>query len=347
MIIFLCDASSFVGFGHLNRSLVLARALHFLGESCIMVGPHEKYFQQSDRAVFQDWIGLDHMELFFESPHMLVKIANQHASNLLVLDDYRVDENFQKALKEKGLHYLLFDNGGRDSIYADIVVNVNPRASESHYGYKLKTQESHLLLGLEYSILRSEFLTILKTYKNPKTRVLITLGGGDDRGAMLFILRTLSKAKDIEFLVVLGRDNPNILEVKQWILDTDLSNIVLEVDSSSIAELFASCDLAITSGGTTMHELASIGLPMMVIAIAENQIQHANDWEKSVDFIKFIGSFVDLCPEDLTNAFEEFLSGPERSCAKSVIDGFGSIRVASELVKIRKKYEKYISIESC
>jgi UDP-2,4-diacetamido-2,4,6-trideoxy-beta-L-altropyranose hydrolase len=352
MIIFFCSASSSIGLGHLNRCLTLAQALHSLGERSIMVGPSKKFLQKSGEQVFSHWIEQSAVwESSFKAAKILTEIANQYSSNMVVLDDYRVDEEYQKSLTESKIHYLLFDNGRRNAIYSDIVLNTNPAIKKEDYKGKILNPEAKLLLGPKYSIIRLEFPPVFSISKRTTKRVLITFGGGDDRGAILFTLKALSKqcADNIEFVVVSGSGNPNNISISKWIDSSELNNIQLKVNPDSVAQIFASCDFAIMAGGMTVYEVSSIGLPMILIAIADNQIQHSNDWSQTTQTIEFLGSLKNLKTIELVGAFHKLISKQATLYNKSkmvLVDGLGRNRVALEVVKIRKKYESNISIKS-
>jgi UDP-2,4-diacetamido-2,4,6-trideoxy-beta-L-altropyranose hydrolase len=348
LIIFRCSASPTLGLGHLNRCLALADSLNSLGESCVMFGP-SKFFCPSDKSfIFSDWIEEKEWESSDKDSKNLIRIANKHSSHMVILDDYRVDKIYQKNLLSNKVHFLLFDNNLRSNIYADIVLNSNPIITENNYKFKLFNSKVKLLLGLKYSIIRPEFPPTLKEHKSISTtkRVLITFGGGDDRGAIIVVLKALLRRcmQRIEFIVVSGVDNPNNHTISQWIDASEFSNVQLRISPRSIAKIFASCDIAVMSGGTTVYEIASIGLPMILIAIADNQVQHSKDWHQISDSVEFLGSLEDVKVTDIIGALDKYLLQQGSIYNHSaLVDGEGKNRVALEVIKIREKYEHLVS----
>jgi len=309
--------------------------------------PRKKYCDSSRRSIFKDWIEPGQIwEDFYQISKLLIKTTKIYNSYMTVLDDYRIDKAFQKNLKEANMHYLLFDNGKRNDIYADIILNTNPIVSKSDYRNKLTNSKAKLLLGPRYSIIRSEFPPVILKAKSLIKTILITFGGGDDRGAILLVLNVLLKVRmqDVEFIIVSGQDNPNNNKIKQWISNHNFDNVELKINPSSVAELFALCDIAIMAGGTTVYEVASIGLPMILISIADNQVKHSYDWSQVTESIKYIGRLEDFQEEILIKVFNQLLfeeEGVARHNIKmrTIVDGVGKSRVASEIIKMKENHE--------
>ena len=75
-----------------------------------MVGPSKKFLQKSEGWVFSHWIEQStEWESSSKAAKTLTEITNQYSSNVVVLDDYRVDEAYQKILTKSKIYYLLFD----------------------------------------------------------------------------------------------------------------------------------------------------------------------------------------------------------------------------------------------
>lgn len=340
MILFRCNAGPKIGFGHLTRCRALAYALREQGESCIMVGPDHVYTNKDDADLFYTWIpqkwrGAEKDAL------SLAMLANEYDANKLVLDDYRVNEEYQLVLRNKRLKWLQFEARTLHPIWADIVLNASPAAKPEEYAPVLRNSDTQLLLGPEYAVLRPEFFNIKP--RNPKRtakKVLVTFGGGDDRGAILFVLKTLLPAtsEDLSFIVVSGENNPRNKEVRSWIRLYGQGRVVMKINPKSVAQIFANCDFAIMAGGTTTYEAAFCGLPMMIITIAENQILQAKAWH-DLGAAVYIGVLDRNLIDDLCSNFL-FLNSSllDRKAMQAVsvrlVDGNGKYRVASELVAL-------------
>ena len=82
-------------------------------------------------------------------------IAADSGSEWVVVDGYYFGSDYQKKIKEYGLHLLFIDdNGHADHYYADLVLNQNLHATEKLY--RNREPNTKLLLGPKYVLLRQE-----------------------------------------------------------------------------------------------------------------------------------------------------------------------------------------------
>ena len=91
------------------------------------------------------------------------------------------------------------------------------------------------------------------------------------------------------------------------------------------------CDLAIGAGGTTTWERILIGIPTLVITVAENQIEFIEDLNED-NFIYYLGSFLTLEKCDIINKID-FIVENKAEVKKNIkrgqnlLDGRGLSRV--------------------
>ena len=142
--------------------------------------------------------------------------------------------------------------------------------------------QTTLLLGAKYAILRSEFRLNSSTQRSfpPVARkILVTMGGADSTGATYIVVEALHKAQEaigiawsepLEGVVVAG---PYMTEYSKLQSATAPSSIKLRVEATpnNLGELMSWADVAVSAGGTTSLELAHMGVPAILLALAENQ----------------------------------------------------------------------------
>ena len=300
-----------------------------------MVGPEAIYAKLIDQQIFKDWISLPVWTSALEDAKQVIELARHYDASFLVLDDYRIDESYQLSLRTAGLKWLQFDIAATNPLWADIIVNANPAVNAHDYTSVLRNQEVRLLLGPSHAVVRPDFSCVKRsTPRWPVKKILVTFGGGDDRGLIKFVLSSLVPLThvDVEFVVISGSANPSNDLLRSWVNSFGQGRVSLHIDPRQIAPLFASCDLAIMAGGTTIYEAACIGLPMILISIVENQLHQSKAWAEMSAAV-FLGNLPDISRQVLVNIFMDTLND-EQLCnalatrARRLSDGRGAHRVA-------------------
>lgn len=305
-----------------------------------MVGPSKSEMDPDDCGIFEAWHTLPEDETNSLDAARLIEFATLYKAKWVVLDDFRVDETYQLALFEANLPSLLFNIRPDQPIWADIGVSTHLSSRKEMFASQLRNSRSLLLLGPDYAILRPIFQNVRLRPPCPSIkRVLIIFGGGDDRGAIRFALESILPVseKHHELIVVSGSANRQIDILSNWIKQNGKERVVLYINPSDIASLFASCDLAIIAGGTTAYEVARCGVPMIVMPIVDNQVFHARGFfEQGAMLVS--GFPGEVARANLRAAFELM----KRDCnlreqiayrMRHLVDGKGAERIAALLCR--------------
>lgn len=253
--------------------------------------------------------------------------------DLVVIDHYGLAT---EADKRADFPWMRFDAGAaQEPTTAVLVHNALPGARKEDYAERLIYPEARVLAGPSYALLDESFVRarLIDKKRHPAVkRVLLTFGGGDDRGATRAALEELDRCcPDAVRVVVTGSANSSLPELRA--LAASDSRIELRVDEAEMARVMAVVDAAVTAGGTTLNELACLGVPALVVAIAENQVRPAMLWE-AAGATKFGGRFPQ---EDAFAGLGEFLQDQrglvrmgERG--RSMVDGRGAERTAQVII---------------
>lgn len=270
------DSSANMGSGHLMRCLALAQAWQDHGGSVLFVAACE--LPNAKTRLIEEGFDIVNIQTnpgSAEDAYLTTELAHKYNASWVVVDGYHFGGDYQKAIKEAGLNLLFFDDYGHVNYYtADVVLNQNIHADEKLY--RNRAEYTKLLLGTRYVLLRREFLR-WQGYKReiPETarKLLITMGGSDPQNATLKVLQALRYVDidGLEAVVVVGGGNPHYETLKDLASGANLP-VRIERDVKDISQLMAWADVAITAGGTTCWELAFMGVPFIVIVLAENQI---------------------------------------------------------------------------
>lgn len=346
-ILIRADASLIIGTGHLMRCLALAQTLIQNNYQPILLTNISSNFLES--RLINEGIKiiylLENIDRFTDIKET-IKMAKNVNSQWVIVDGYQFDSTYQKQLKEAGLKVLFFDDYGHcNYYYADLILNQNLGASESLY----PNRESYtqLLLGNDYTLLRKEFLQWQKWQREIKSiakKILITLGGSDPDNVTLKIIKGLALILDfpqrpltiesLEIIVIVGGSNPHFNLLKFYCERLDL-NIKIKQNMTNMTELMAWADLAIAAGGSTNWELLFMGLPSIIITIANNQIDIAKKLDE-MGLIINLGWHQNVNIEMIKNAILQVSNSAKTrqkmsKQGRQLIDGYGSLRIVERI----------------
>jgi UDP-2,4-diacetamido-2,4,6-trideoxy-beta-L-altropyranose hydrolase len=266
-ILFVVDAGPEVGGGHVMRSLTLAGALEGQGAICRFAAPPPV---APILAAF--------------APHMVqVPAASTAASDLaealarerfdaVVFDHYGLAEPDHRLIG-RGKPALALDDLADRPLGADLILDSGPnRRAEDYDG--LIPEAARLLLGPQYAPVRPEFAALrdkaLAWRGEPVGRVLVSLGLTDVGGITGRVVERLRpKVTEVAIDVVLGAEAPSLRSLAK-IARRDI-RIVLHVDSPQMANLTAQADIAIGAAGSSTWERCTLGLPTLMLILADNQ----------------------------------------------------------------------------
>ena len=330
------DAGPEIGTGHVMRCLALAEPWQKGGSRVVLAS--SKLLPALRQRGQSTGIGLQSVASAPGSPadaKELAQMAAEQKADWVVVDGYHFDADYQRALKEAGLRLLFFDDFGHTKNYcADFVLNQNLGANESLY--KNRASGTQLLLGTRFVQLRGEFLEWRdwrRTIPPRAKKILVTLGGSDSQNVTFKAVQAIRQITGLkcETTIVIGASNPQG-EILKSIMQNSPAIRVLQ-NADNMPELMAEADLAIAAGGTTAWELAFMGLPALMIVLAENQRSNAEQLQ-SAGVARNLGWHNKLSPEKIAGEIArltgDFSVRSEMSKrGRELVDGRGSERIMS------------------
>ena len=273
-ILIRADSSSFIGTGHIMRDLVLAK--QYKSENIIFA------VRELDGNINYkiDEEGYSKVILQTNDFEELDKKIKDLNIDMLVIDHYEINYDFEKRLKEenKNLKIFVFDDT-YEKHFCDILLNHNISANEKRYE-NLVPNDCELRCGSKYTLLRDEFLEAkkqnnsIKKDKKNKT-IFIAMGGADHSSINIDILKVINKVrkknkKNIKINIVSTNANKNLEKLKDYCKNKKWIN--LHINSKQIAKLMSESNFAIVTPSVTVNEVHYLGLPIIAIKTAKNQI---------------------------------------------------------------------------
>ena len=267
-ILFRADSSSTIGTGHIMRDLVLAQQYAKKGNHIIFAT------QDLKGNINHKIIEANYQLKILKSNNIkeLDKLIKKLKIDIIVIDHYDINYNFEKKLKKNNAHLqiLSFDDT-YEKHHCDILLNHNISADKKKYK-GLVPKECELRCGDNYTLLRDEFLEEInkRKKKNSLTTIFIAMGGADHSNINIKILKVLKKFTNLKVNLVTTTANKNLEELKKYCKDK--SWIKLHINSNKIAKLMSKSDLAIVTPSVTVNEVHFMKLPFVAIKTADNQV---------------------------------------------------------------------------
>ena len=303
MIVFRCSANSRIGFGHLMRCRQLANELRRRKYRLAMFGPSEAVRTEDDEYLFDEWLPSSPWRSSVSDADQLCIFSSKMNASVLILDDHRVDEAYQLVLRRRKEKFVLFEGRSNRAIWADLLICAHAASDDRLFRDQIKNPACVKLVGMQYALLRDQFRHRFPEAQSKSIKkVFLTFGGGSDRGAFKLVLSVLlRKFPENIYCVTSGVNNPNNPYLKT-ICEKHPKCLELHIGTDRVADLMASCQFGVMAAGTSTLEAAALGLPMLLIAIADNQILPAKSLEKKGAAF-FLGELKNVTEERLENEF--------------------------------------------
>ncbi len=290
------DASHQIGTGHVMRCMTLAKALTARGDEVSFIcrahtGHLMDWIQQkgfnvhglpaiSDRLppkegalAHYEWLGAPPLQ----DAQACRKVLEGIQPDWLIVDHYAIDEQWESALQDTYHHLMVLDDLADRVHVCDLLLDQTYGHSSDLYKGRVPNG-ARLLLGTRYALLRSEFLhwrerSLARRQSPVFQKILITLGGVDRHhvtGQLLNALVNIVLPAELEITVIMGAQAPHLNSVQAQI-QTMSPKTCVKVGVENMAELMTESDLVISAAGSTAWEVACLGVPLVLLKLAENQ----------------------------------------------------------------------------
>ncbi len=331
------DGSVEIGTGHVIRCLALADELSHRGFKAIFCtrdydsGLIEKIKSRGfEFSVITATLSMEEDMKYFTT------LSNKHDADVVITDNYHFTDDYLKYLRQNLRVLVSIDDIADTYFCSDVLINQNIYATKEIYHGKV-LNGTKLLLGPRYAILGSEFCNYhaLEREFGVVKNILVTLGGVDLKNQTLKALNALDKIEeDFSITAVIGVSNSHIEELISF---TKSSQRIIKIlrNVSNMAELMHNADIAISSSGTTSWELCCTGLPNIMIALADNQLNVGKSLAE-VGISINLGWFEDVSETVIQKAAQKLIYDKDLrenmgKHGKTLVDGNGAKRIVNEI----------------
>lgn len=296
-VAFRTDASLEIGTGHVMRCLTLADTLTAKGAQCEFIcREHIGHLMEhicgkgyavhslpmgsdadTDR-IHSAWLGATQAQ----DVQACAPILDALKPDWLVVDHYALDARWESAMASHCGQLMVIDDLADRPHACQLLLDQTFGRDADDYR-PLVPNDCTLLCGSSYALLRPEFAALrpysLQRRMQPRLKHLLINMGGVDKdnitAQVLAALRDTSLPDDCEITVVMGATAPWLADVQQQAQTLPWPTTV-RVGVNNMAQLMADSDLAIGAAGATSWERCCLGLPTIMLVLAENQIRGAN-----------------------------------------------------------------------
>jgi UDP-2,4-diacetamido-2,4,6-trideoxy-beta-L-altropyranose hydrolase len=332
-ILFFPDAGPAVGGGHVMRCLTLTQALTEAGAVCAFAAT------PAALMVLGAFAGPEVSRWPIRAAELGAAVAEAAArvrawgAGLVVLDHYGMGLAHERVLAATGARLAVLDDLAR-AHDADLVID--PTLGRANADYPGRAA----LTGADYALVRAAFVEkavglSAEAREAPVRRILVSLGLTDVGGVTARVAEALAPILGERALdVVVGAEAASLPILRQMAARDPRLHV--HVDVADMAALMIQADLAVGAGGSSAWERCCLGLPSVILVLAENQRLNSIALAEAGAGVTIDAAAPDFAAQ-LTGAVTGLIDAPARRVAlarssSALCDGRGAARVAAALM---------------
>ena len=259
-VVFRVVGNNVVGMGHIYRSLSLAHGMANQDILFVCDVDSEPVVKKLVGSAY--WLGV------YDTANIADKIISLNP-DLIVNDVLNTEKNYIDYLKKEEIVVVNFEDLGTGASVADLTVN-------ELYDYSILSG-TNILWGYEYFFVREEFEKARPNkFRDSVSEVILTFGGTDQHDLSRIVyerIKEICKKYQVFVRIVTGPGYRGFTHLEKMVSQT--SGVSLTHATGVISSIMESADIAITSNGRTVYELAYMNIPGIVIPQHEREETHS------------------------------------------------------------------------
>jgi len=294
-------------------------------------------FEADASPAHSGWAGAHWKDDAIQTQEAIVSLGC--APDWLIVDHYALDWRWETVLRPFVGRIFVIDDLADRKHDCDAILDQNllPDIKMRYEG--LLPDGCRKMLGPEYALLQSIYSKLHGAFvprSGPVRRIVVSFGGVDNDDLTGLAVRALSSIcpDRVSIDVIVSSRNQNLQSLLE--ISEKHENIHVCSDLPTLAHVFNKADLAIGASGTSTWERLCLGLPSIVLSMAENQKGIAEELDR-IGLVDWIGHIGDVTAQDIIDSVQPILDdGLEgrwsMECHRTV-DGLGTLR-ATTLITI-------------
>ena len=259
-VVFRVVGNNVVGMGHIYRSLSLAHGMANQDILFVCDVDSEPVVKKLVGSAY--WLGV------YDTANIADKIISLNP-DLIVNDVLNTEKNYIDYLKKEEIVVVNFEDLGTGASVADLTVN-------ELYDYSILSG-TNILWGYEHFFVREEFEKARPNkFRDSVSEVILTFGGTDQHDLSRIVyerIKEICKKYQIFVRIVTGPGYRGFTHLEKIV--SQAPEVSLTHATGVISSIMESADIAITSNGRTVYELAYMNIPGIVIPQHEREETHS------------------------------------------------------------------------
>lgn len=290
------DSSYEIGGGHVMRCLAIAEELRQKGVDVIFLCRDYpgSYASIIRKRLFRCMILDAKQSPKGEAPNhetynweldaeeTISKLCLINECHLMIVDHYGLDARWEHRVAQYSRAVMVIDDLANRNHEANLLLDQT--AGRKVWEYEgLVNPNCSIKCGVSYVLLRREFdqwrSTSLERKRNGIENLMISFGGSDKHQFTLRafqVLNQLISLRNASVTILLGPSFRGEDQVHSLISQSSMKCTVSK-NSNNVAQMLSSCDLVIGAAGTSAWERCYLGVPSVMVAVAENQERSAGE----------------------------------------------------------------------
>lgn len=277
-----------------------------------------------------------------EDPTTLAR-AFGRACDVLIVDSYAHSARHEAAWRSFARYIVAIDDLANRLHDCDLLINQAMGLSADVY-LALVPSGCRVLLGPDFAMLRPEFLlardgSLARRANSVRTdRLAISFGMTDSLGASVRVLDELAAARvPVAVDILMGPSSPHLAGVGECARRHPFPATLI-IGAEDVASVLAKCDVCVGAGGASSWERCCLGVPSILIALADNQLPNARQLAAAGAAID-LGILKDVRKGAIADALQSLIEGEHAHeklaemamRAAALCDGAGTARVRAAI----------------
>lgn len=341
------DSSSIIGSGHIMRCLNLAKALK--GRGCEV-----SFLCQKNEGSLNDWLLKEqHFDVFeleetktFEQERDADQsrkiIGNLKGLDWLIVDHYKIDQVWQRRLRDVAQKILVIDDLSDREHDCDAFLNQAVLDSKDNPHQDRVPESCVKFLGPRFALIDPQFLKRRQNMdpgkRSKQIQNIFSFFGGSDKDhfSLKFIEAVQNnKNRNLNYHLIVGRQTPGAEKILKEAGENDQIKTYHSI--KDMAGFISTMDLFVGSGGMITWERCCLGVSGIVVSMADNQYHFSKTLGDQGCHV-FLGRHQDINSKQLAEAIDALLLNSDQICNMSkksfeLVDGQGVDRIVRFLLE--------------